>query len=62
MAKLLIDEKESRAQLKSKRDLLFKEYSKNPMNTRLAIEIKLIDDQIADLTERQSQQKKSGRN
>ena len=37
MAKLLIDEKESRAQLKSKRDLLFKEYSKNPMNTRLAI-------------------------
>jgi hypothetical protein len=28
----------------------FEKYSKNPMNTRLAIEIKLIDDQIADLT------------
>ena len=59
MAKLLIDEKESRAQLKSKRDLLFKEYSKNPMNTRLAIEIKLIDDQIAALTEHQFQRRKA---
>jgi hypothetical protein len=62
MQKPLIDEKNIRRQLKSKRDLLFEEYSKNPMNSRLAIEIKLIDDQIAELTERQSQQKKSGTN
>jgi hypothetical protein len=58
MQKLLIDEKNIRRQLKSKRDLLFEEYSKNPMNSRLAIEIKLIDDQIAALTERQSEQRK----
>jgi hypothetical protein len=62
MQKLLIDGKNIRRQLKSKRDLLFDEYSKNPMNSRLAIEIKLIDDQIAELTERQSQQRKSGSN
>jgi hypothetical protein len=59
MQKLLIDEKNTRKHLKSKRDLLFEEYSKNPMNSRLAIEIKLIDDQIAELTEHQSQRRKS---
>jgi hypothetical protein len=62
MQKLLVDEKDIRRQLKSRRDVLFEEYSRNPMNSRLAIEIKLIDDQIAELTERQSQQKKSGSN
>ena len=39
-----------REQLKDKRNQLFEKYSQNPMNTGLAIEIKLIDDQIADLT------------
>ena len=62
MQKLLVDQKETRSQLKSKRDLLFEEYSKNPMNTRLAIEIKLIDDQIAALTEHQFQRRKAGLN
>jgi hypothetical protein len=62
MQKLLIDEKEIRGQLKSERDLLFEEYSKNPMNARLAIEIKLIDDQIAELTEHQFQRRKSALN
>lgn len=37
-------------QLKNKRDLLFSEFLANPLNTSLAIEIKLIDDQIAKLT------------
>ena len=60
MQKPLMDEKRIRGQLKSKRDLLLQEYSKNPMNTRLAIEIKLIDDQIAELTEHLVQQRKSG--
>jgi hypothetical protein len=36
--------------LKAKRNLLFNQYCRNPQNTRLAIEIRLIDDQIADLT------------
>jgi hypothetical protein len=62
MEKLLIDKKDTRNQLKSKRDLLFEEYSRDPMNARLAIEIKLIDDQIAALTEHQFQRKKAGLN
>jgi uncharacterized metal-binding protein len=62
MQKLLIDKKETRTQLKSRRDLLFEEYSRNPMNTRLAIEIKLIDDQIAALTEHQFLRRKAGLN
>lgn len=37
-----------REQLKDKRTQLLEKHSKNPMNTGLAIEIKLIDDQIAD--------------
>jgi hypothetical protein len=39
-----------RNQLKTKRDLLFKEFQENPSKTRLAIEIKLIDEMIARLT------------
>jgi hypothetical protein len=60
MQKTTIDEKKTRDQLKAKRDLLLEEYSKNPMNTRLAIEIRLIDDQVAALTERLVEQRKSG--
>ena len=36
-----------REQLKGKRTQLFEKYSKNPMNTRLAIEIKLIEGMLA---------------
>jgi hypothetical protein len=39
-----------REQLRRKRNKLFETYSKNPTNTHLAIEIKLTDDEIADLT------------
>jgi hypothetical protein len=59
MRKPTIDEKRVRDQLKSKRNLLLKEYFRNPTNTHLAIEIKLIDDQIAELTEHLVQQKNS---
>ena len=46
-----IDEQTTiRGQLKTKRNLLFEEFLGNPSNTRLAIEIRLIDDQIAELT------------
>jgi hypothetical protein len=48
-------------QLRDKRNQLFEKYSKDPVNTPLAIEIKLIDDQIADLTAHLVQQTKSGR-
>lgn len=61
MEKPTIDKNRIREQLKSKRDKrekLFEEYSKNPMDTRLAIEIKLIDDQVAELTAKLVQQTK----
>jgi len=45
-----IEEKRKRDDLKAKRDLLFERYLKHPMDTRLAIEIKNIDDQIAENT------------
>jgi hypothetical protein len=59
MQKPTTDEKKTRDQLKAKRNLLLEEYSRQPMNTRLAIEIRLIDDQVAALTERLVQQRKS---
>jgi Spy/CpxP family protein refolding chaperone len=52
-----IDKKKIRDQLKAKRNLLFEEFSKNPMKARLAIENRLIDDQIAELTEHLVQQR-----
>ncbi len=62
MQKSTSGERKIRDQLKTKRNLLLQEYSKNPMNTCLAIEIRLIDDQIAELTEHLVQQRKSGMN
>jgi len=46
-----VDWKSKREELKTKRDPLFKRYLKNPGDTRLALEIKEIDDQIAECTE-----------
>jgi hypothetical protein len=45
-----IEAKKKREELKAKRDLLFERYLKNPMETQLALEIKIIDDQIAEHT------------
>jgi hypothetical protein len=42
-----IDEKKKRGDLKAKRDLLFERYVKRPMDTHLALEIKVLDDQLA---------------
>jgi hypothetical protein len=55
------DKKAILERLRGKRNQLFEEYSKNPVNSRLAIEIKLIDDQVADITAQLVQQTKSGR-
>jgi hypothetical protein len=46
-----IDWKSKREELKAKRNPLFKRYLKNPEDTHLALEIKEIDDQIAECTE-----------
>jgi hypothetical protein len=42
------EEKKKRGELKAKRDLLFERYLKQPMNTQLSLEIKSIDDQLAE--------------
>lgn len=46
-----IDWKSKREKLKAKRDVLFKNYLKNPQDSRLALEIKNLDDEIAECTE-----------
>ena len=48
-----------RDQLKTKRNLLFSEFLRNPLNASLAIEIKLIDDRIAELIGRLMEEQKS---
>jgi len=47
-----VDARKRRGELIAKRNRLFGQYSKNPSNTLLALEIKTIDDQIAECTER----------
>lgn len=44
-----IEKEKLRSGLKAKRRLLFAYFSKQPSNTRLAIEIRLLDDRISDL-------------
>ena len=46
-----IDDKSKRDKLKAKRTLLFEKYLKNPEDTQRALEIKLIDDQVAEFTQ-----------
>ena len=43
--------KRKREALKNRRTPLFKRYEKSPGDLRLALEIKIIDDQIAECTE-----------
>lgn len=59
MQKPAVDKKKVRDQLKQERNLLVETYLKNPMQTPLAIEIKFIDDRVAELTEHLDRQKKS---
>lgn len=44
-----MEEKRTRKDLKDKRDQLFEQYLQQPMDTRMALEIKLIDDQLAEV-------------
>lgn len=44
-----IDTLEIRNAIKTKRNQMFADFSKDPSNTRLAVEIRLLDDRIADL-------------
>ena len=56
-----IDEKSKREKLKAKRNLLFEKYLKNPDDTQRALEIKLIDDQVAEIT-KQIDRKEAAKN
>ena len=47
----VIDEKGRRDQLKAKRKRLFERFVNNPADTHLALEIKIIDDQVAECTQ-----------
>jgi hypothetical protein len=51
MAETRNSRQSNREELKVKRNLLFQLFLKNPMHTRLAIEIKFIDDQLAECTQ-----------
>ncbi len=55
-----VDWKSKREQLKAKREPLFKRYLKNAGDTHLALEIKIIDDQIAECTEQMQVKKGKG--
>lgn len=52
-----VDARRKREQLKAKRDRLFENYLRDPFNTQLAIEIKLIDDQVAESVERSAEKR-----
>lgn len=56
-----LDEKGKLDELKVRRNILFERLLKNPADTRLAIEIKAIDDQVAEST-KQIERKKGRRN
>jgi hypothetical protein len=54
------DEMTIREQLKAERNRLLKEFFKNPVNTGLAIRIRLIDDRVAEINEHHFHQTKPG--
>jgi len=53
------DEMAIRERLKAKRNRLLEEFFKNPVNTRLAIKIRLIDDRVAEIAEHQQTRQSS---
>ena len=48
-----------REELKATRNLLFKRFLSNPLDTSLALKIKIIDDQAAACTEQMEQERKT---
>jgi hypothetical protein len=57
MQKTAIDAMKKREEMKAKRNLLFARFLKNPSDTRLALEIKIIDDQVAECVKQMQQQR-----
>jgi hypothetical protein len=52
-------EKRKREELIAKRNLLFWRFLKNPKETHLAIEIKVLDNRIAEITQRMVDRKRN---
>jgi hypothetical protein len=50
MQEAATDNESKREALKNKRNLLFERYLENPQDTNRALEIKVIDDQVAEYT------------
>jgi hypothetical protein len=46
-----IDATRKREELKAKRNLLLQRFLQNPLETHLALEMKIIDDQVGECTE-----------
>ena len=53
MSKSEDNENQNRQELKDKRNRLYQLFLKHPRQTRLALEIKVLDDQLAEWTEPQ---------
>jgi hypothetical protein len=51
--------KKKRDDLKTQRDLLFKKYAKHPHHVHLSLEIKALDDEIAECTQKMDQETRS---
>jgi hypothetical protein len=51
------DRKIELEELKARRNLLFRQFVENPSDVRLSLEIKKIDDQIAEFTQRKEPRK-----
>ena len=54
-----VDCKKKRDELKAKREPLFAKYLKYPLDTRLAMEIKLLDDQVAECNEQLQRERRT---
>lgn len=59
MSETAINAGRKREELKAKRNLLFQRFLENPRDTRLALKIKIIDDQVAQCTEQMERKRES---
>jgi hypothetical protein len=59
MSETAINARRKREELKAKRNLLFQRFLENPRETRLALKIKIIDDQVGQLTEQMERKRES---
>ena len=62
MTVMAVDEGTRRQELKAKRNRLFQKFLKNPTDVQLALEIKVMDDQVAESTNRLDVKKKVAHN